>query len=57
VERIHKTDDEEFYCPRGKFINNKSDFLIEGQYWIFYCNHRSNQGIGLNGISPKEKLE
>jgi len=57
VERTHKTDDEEFYCPRGKFIQTKTDFLVEGQYWILYYNHRSNEGIGLEGISPKEKLE
>jgi hypothetical protein len=57
VERTHRTDDEEFYCPRGEFINTKSDFLVEGQRWIIYQNHRLNDGIGLNGISPKEKLE
>ena len=57
VERSHKTDDEEFYCPRGEFIQTKSDFLIEGQSWIIYQNHRSNDGIGLNGLSPKEKLD
>lgn len=57
VERSHKTDDEEFYCPRGKFMNTKSDFIIEGQYWIQYFNNRPHEGIGLNGISPKEKLE
>ena len=56
VERSHKTDDEEFYCPRGEFIDTKSDFLVEGQYWIFYYNHRSNSGIGMNGLSPQEKL-
>lgn len=57
VERTHRTDDEWFYCPRGEFINTKSDFLVEGQHWIIYQNHRSNDGIGLDGISPKEKLE
>jgi len=56
IERTHKTDDEEFYCPRGEFINNKSDFLVEGQNWIIYHNNRLNDGIGLNGITPKEKL-
>jgi len=57
IERTHRTDDEEFYCPRGEFIKTKADFLVEGQYWIFYQNHRSNDGIGLNGLSPKEKLD
>lgn len=57
VERSHRTDDEEFYCPRGEFINTKSDFIIEGQNWIIDYNNRPNDGIGLNGISPKEKLD
>ena len=57
IERTHRTDDEEFYCPRGEFIQTKNDFLVEGQYWIIYQNHRSNDGIGLHGLSPKEKLE
>lgn len=56
VERSHKTDDEEFYCPRGEHINSKGDFIFEGQYWIFYYNHRSNQSATLNGLSPQEKL-
>ena len=57
VERTHRIDDEEFYCPRGEFINSKKDFLKEAQFWIFYYNNRASDGIGLNGISPREKLE
>jgi len=57
VERSHRIDDEEFYCPRGDRINTKTDFMIEGQFWIKYYNHRPSESIGLNGISPKEKLE
>ncbi len=57
VERTHRIDDEEFYCPRGELIQTKNDFLVEGQYWIIYQNHRSSDGICLNGLSPKEKLE
>lgn len=57
VERYQRIDDEEFYCPRGEFINEKTDFLIEGQYWIIYQNNRSNDGIGMKGLSPREKLE
>jgi hypothetical protein len=57
VERSHRIDDEEFYCPRGDKINNKTDFMVEGQFWIKYYNHRPSESIGLNGISPKEKLE
>lgn len=57
VERSHRTDDEEFYCPRGGMINSKTEFMVEGQFWNSYYNYRPNDGIGLNGISPKEKLE
>jgi putative transposase len=57
VERTHRIDDEEFYCPRGEYIHSKKDFLKEAQLWIFYYNNRSSDGIGLNGISPREKLE
>lgn len=57
VERSHRVDDEEFYCPRGGRINTKTDFMVEGQFWIKYYNHRPSDSIGLNGISPKEKLE
>ena len=56
VERTHRIDDEEFYCPRGEHINSKSEFLIEGQYWNFYYNSRSSDGIGMNEMSPQEKL-
>lgn len=57
VERTHRTDDEEFYCPRGEKINTKQIFIIEGQKWIIYYNNRSNDGIGMNGLSPVEKLK
>jgi hypothetical protein len=57
VERTHRTDDEEFYCPRGEKINTKTEFMIEAQFWIIYYNNRSSDGIGMNGVSPKEKLD
>ena len=56
VERTHRIDDEEFYCPRGEHINSFSDFLVEGQYWNFYYNRRPSDGIGMDGMSPKDKL-
>lgn len=56
VERTHRIDDEEFYCPRGEHINSLSDFMVEGQYWNFYYNRRSSDGIGMDGMSPKDKL-
>ena len=57
VERSHRTDDEEFYCPRGSRINTITEFQIEAQFWIIYFNNRSHSGIGMNGLSPKQKLE
>ena len=56
VERSHRTDDEEFYCPRGSRINSKADFLLEAQFWIIYYNNRQHDGIGLDGLTPAEKL-
>jgi hypothetical protein len=57
VERTHRIDDEEFYCPRGELIHSKEDFLAEGQLWIMYYNNRVSEGIGLEGVSPRDKLE
>jgi len=57
VERSHRTDDEVFYIPRGEYMKNKTDFLIEGQHWIINYNNRESTGIGMHGVSPKQKLE
>ena len=57
VERSHRTDDEEFYCPRGNKINNKSEFMTEAQFWIIYYNTRNHTGVKMNGLSPLKKLE
>jgi len=57
VERTHRIDDEEFYCPRGEFINTETDFLLEAQSWIIDYNNRSSEGIGMEGLSPRKKLE
>jgi len=57
VERSHRTDDEEFYCPRGDKINTITEFFLEAQFWIIYFNNRSHNGISMNGLSPKQKLE
>jgi hypothetical protein len=56
VERSHRIDDEWFYCPRGIYINTKNDFILESQQWIIDYNERPHYGIGMNGLSPKEKL-
>ena len=57
VERSHRTDDEEFYCPRGNNIHTITEFFLEAQFWIIYFNNRGHGGIGMNGASPKQKLE
>ena len=58
VERTHRIDDEEFYCPRGNFMKDKDSFSVEAQRWIWYYNlERPSSGIGMNGRSPCEKLE
>ena len=57
VERSHRTDDEEFYCPRGERMKDVSDFFLEAQFWIVYYNNRSRGGIGMDGLSPRQKLE
>lgn len=55
VERSHRSDDEEFYCPRGTFISSKFDFLVEAQNWNIYWNcERPHQGI--DDLTPVEKL-
>ena len=57
IERSHKTDDEEFFCPRGEFINNKKDFMLEASNYSHYFNAlRSHSGICMNGKTPVEKL-
>ncbi len=55
VERSHKTDDEEFYCPRAYYIEN--NFLTESQFWNLYYNNRSHSGDNMKGLSPEQKLE
>ena len=55
IERSHRSDDEEFYCPRGSFIDTKTDFLVEAQHWNIYWNcERPHQG--LLGMTPALKL-
>jgi len=58
IERSHKTDDEEFFVPRGFYINSKADFLLEAQDYTNYFNcRRSHSGIGMNDMTPLEKLQ
>ena len=57
IERSHRTDDEEFFVPRGKFINNEISFLKEATGYSYYFNAlRSHSGIAMNDKTPIEKL-
>lgn len=55
IERSHRSDDEEFYCPRGYYIKNKTDFLIEAQHWNIYWNSERTHS-GIDDMTPCEKL-
>ncbi len=58
IERSHKTDDEEFFIPRGGYINNKYDFLEEANYYFYYYNNlRMHSGICMDDLSPIEKMK
>ncbi len=58
IERSHKTDDEEFFIPRGNLITNKKDFLLEADHYVKYFNGaRSHSGIKMHGMTPIEKLK
>ncbi len=58
IERSHRTDDEEFFVPRGKFIKSKKSFLIEAEGYSKYFNSlRPHSGIEMNNKTPIEKLE
>jgi len=57
IERSHKTDDEEFFVPRGEFINDKKSFLQEASQYSHYFNSlRPHSGKNMQGKTPMEKL-
>ena len=57
IERSHKSDDEEFYIPRGPFIYDKKSFLKEARGYLYYWNaQRPHSGIGMNDRTPLEVL-
>lgn len=58
VERSHRTDDEEFYRPHLERIRSQKTYLYKAQQWQDTCNSlRQSWVIGMNGKTPKEKLE
>ena len=57
IERSHRTDDEEFFVPKGPMIRDKQSFLDEAKRYFLYFNAtRSHTGIGMNKRTPIEKL-
>jgi len=58
IERSHRTDYEEFFVPRGQFINGKKSFLKEAYgYAVYYNGIRSHSGKGMNSMTPIEKMK
>lgn len=56
VERSHLTDDEDFYLPFLKDINNEQELLQRGLWWQDYYNRlRGHQS--LNDLSPYQYLK
>ena len=58
IERSHRTDDEEFFVPRGQFINDKKSFMIEAKgYSEYFNNLRYHSGIEMHDMTPIEKIK
>ncbi len=58
IERSHRSDDEEFLVPKGVLIKDLKSFLKEADaYKIFWNSQRSHSGLGMNKMTPIEKLE
>ena len=57
IERSHRSDDEEFLCPRGHLFTSKEAFIKECYGWNYYRNiERVHHWIKM-GCTPLEKLE
>lgn len=58
IERSHKTDDEEFFVPRGDFIYDEESFLNEAREYSYYYNAlRPHSGVGMKDRTPLEVLQ
>ena len=58
IERSHKSDDEEFLVPKGTLIKDLKSFLKEADaYKIYWNSQRSHSGLGMNKMTPVEKLK
>jgi hypothetical protein len=57
IERSHRTDDEEYYIPRSSKIKDRKSFLKESKgRFLYYNQYRDHSGIGMDGLTPYEKL-
>ena len=57
IERSHRSDDEEFLCPRGHLFTSKNNFIKECYSWNYYRNvKRLHTGIKM-GCTPLQKLQ
>ena len=57
MERLHRTDDEEFYKPLLLASRNTEEYLDNAFQWqVFYDLYRPRYGVGMNGLTPMEKL-
>ena len=58
IERSHRTDDEEFYIPRGELIRDRKTFLKEAKNrYTFFNFYRSHFWKEMNWKTPFEKLQ
>lgn len=58
IERSHKSDDEEFFVPRGPYIEDKETFLEEARSYQSYWNtERYHSGKGMENRTPLEVLQ
>lgn len=58
IERSHRSDDEEFLIPFGASMKTKERFMSQAEEYSDYWNTlRAHSGKGMDGKTPKEKLE
>ena len=57
IERSHLTDDQEFFIPRGEYIQDQGSFLREARSYSTYYNYlRAHSGKAMNGQTPFELI-
>lgn len=55
IERSHRTDDEEWYIPRGMYMTDREKFLQEAEMYQYYWNfQRPHSGVEMHGRTPFE---